>query len=107
VNYGRKDIIVRERNGGTGVATTQLSIYRLHNGRLYRVFDTAEDEYRYIYGGGATVTETRRVEFPESGSNGQRFLLIHHRATREPDIPTKNNLITHDRVSFRLSESWA
>lgn len=107
VKYRRKDIIVRERNGGTGVATTQLSIYRLHNGRLYRVFDTAEDEYHYIYGGGAPVTETRRIEFPEADSSGQRFLVVHHRATREPDTPTKSNPITHksDCSAYRWDSS--
>jgi hypothetical protein len=94
VKYGRKDIIVREQYGGTGVATTQLSIYRLHSGRLYRVFVAAEDEYHYIYGSGATVTDTRRVEFPEADSSGQRFLVVYHRSTTEPDIPTKRNPIT-------------
>ena len=28
--YGRKDIVVREQNGGTGVAETDLSIYRIY-----------------------------------------------------------------------------
>jgi len=94
VRSGSKDIIVRERAGGTGIATTDLSIYRLHNGRLYRVFQIAEDEYYNRYGAAATVTETRRIEYPNADSTGRVFLVVHHRATTEPDLPTRRNPIT-------------
>jgi hypothetical protein len=86
VGYGRKDIIVRERAGGTGVATTELSIYRLLDGRLYRVFNTEEDNLYAVYGTDVVVRETRRVEFPES-----RLIVVHLSTTTTPDNPTKAN----------------
>jgi hypothetical protein len=91
VAYRRKDLIVRERAGGTGVATTHLAIYRMHNGRLYKVFQTPEEEFYYVHGGGRTITEERQVEFPEPDSSGKRFLVVRHVKTTEPDVPTRQN----------------
>ena len=36
--YGRKEIIVRGMGGGSGLQETDLSIYRMANGALYRIF---------------------------------------------------------------------
>ena len=90
VSYGRKDILVRITEGGTGIAETTLSIYRLSKGRLYRAFRTMEDGYRYVYGSGITVSDKRTIEYPESDSDA-RFLLVHHVSRTEPDEPSRSN----------------
>jgi hypothetical protein len=92
VSYGRKDILVRTTAGGTGVAETTFSIYRLLNERLYRAFRTIEDGYHYVYGSGKTVSDKRTIDFPEEESRG-RFLVVHHVAKTEPNEPNKSNPI--------------
>jgi hypothetical protein len=39
---GTKELIVRDTSGGTGVASTDLSIYRMHRGLLYKIFAITE-----------------------------------------------------------------
>jgi hypothetical protein len=73
--YGRKDIIVREQAGGTGVEETTLSIYRMYEGRLYRIFQTMEDRYDAPIGGSGTITQHRQIEFPESDRVVESFWL--------------------------------
>lgn len=90
VRAGRKDILVRTTAGGTGVAETTFSIYRLLNGRLYQVFQTMEDGYHYVYGSGMTVSDTRTIDFVE-GDSQSPFLVVHNVAKTEPDEPTKSN----------------
>ena len=82
---GRKEIIVRERQGGTGVAETELSIYRMHNGFLYRVFHTTEDAYHYIFGAGRTEDEHRTIEYRQANADGHAFLVVHYEKRIEPD----------------------
>jgi hypothetical protein len=95
VSYGRKDIIVREQNGGTGFAVTDLSIYRMHEGRLYRIFHTTEDAFHYVYGGGETVFEERKIEYPEPGPVGGKFLVVRYRGRTEPDKPDGKSRTRH------------
>lgn len=44
-NYDGQDLIIRERAGGTDVATTQTSLYRMHDTRLYRIFRFTEESW--------------------------------------------------------------
>ena len=90
VEAGRKDIIVREPNGGTGFARTQVSIFRLHNSRLYRVFSAAEHELYANKENTGEATESRRIEF-ETDPGLRAFLVVHHRKITKPDTPTKRN----------------
>ena len=76
--YGRKDIIVREQAGGTGVAETTLSIYRMYEGRLYRIFRMIEDRYDAPIGGSGTITQHRQIEFPELDPATGKFLVVHY-----------------------------
>lgn len=75
------DVIVRMRSTGTGVARTELSIYRLAASRLYRVFRTLEEEDYDTSGpgkAGAWYFERRKLIFPVSNDAGQHFLIVHH-----------------------------
>jgi hypothetical protein len=83
--YGRKEIIVRERGGGAGVTETALSIYRMHNGYLYRVFHTTEDAFHYVYGAGRTEYEHRTIEYRDADADGHVFLVVHYDKRIEPD----------------------
>jgi hypothetical protein len=38
----RKDLVVRQESGGTGVVRTDLAVYRMYNGVLFRVFNINE-----------------------------------------------------------------
>ncbi len=101
--YGRKDIIVREQGGGTGLAETTLSIYRMYDGRLYHIFQTVEDRYDAPIGGSGTVTQHRQFEFPESDPNSGKFLVVHYRKLSEPDTGNGNGKVreTHSCTVYR------
>ncbi len=85
VRYGRKEIIVRDWGGGTGVAETRLSIYRMQNGSLYRVFRTVEDGFHFIYGGvGDSEYEHRTIEYPDHDWNAPSLLVARYVKRIEP-----------------------
>jgi hypothetical protein len=81
VRSADNDVIVRVRGTGTGFTQTDLAIYRLAAGRLYRVFATVE-EADYDTSGpskaGAWYFERRKLTFPVSNDTGQHFLIVHH-----------------------------
>jgi len=101
--YGREDIIVREQAGGTGVAETTLSIYRMYEGRLYRIFRMIEDRYDAPPGGSGTVTQRRQIEFPESDRASGKFLVVHYRKLTESDTSGRNGTLreTHSCIVYR------
>jgi len=82
---GRKEIIVRDYGGGTGVAETGLSIYRMHDGYLYRVFHMTEDAFYFIIGAGRAKYEHRTIEYPEHYENDPVFLTVHYEKRLEAD----------------------
>jgi hypothetical protein len=84
VRYGRKEIIVRDWGGGTGVAETGLSIYRMQNGSLYRVFRISEDGFHFIYGVGTSEYEHRTLEYPDHDWNAPALLVTRHLKRIEP-----------------------
>jgi hypothetical protein len=84
VHYGRKEIIVRDWGGGTGFAETGLSIYRMQNGSLYRVFRTVEDGFHFIYGVGTTEYEHRTLEYSDHDWNAPALLVARHVKRIEP-----------------------
>jgi hypothetical protein len=84
VQYGRKDIIVRDRGGGTGIAETVLSIYRMHNGSLYRVFRTLEDGFHAAVGVGTAEYEHRTLEYPDHDPYTPALLVARHVKRVEP-----------------------
>jgi hypothetical protein len=89
VAYTHNDLIVRVRGTGTGIVRTELTIYRLAAGRLYRVFRTIEEEDYDTSGpgtAGAWYFERRKLIFPASDNAGRRFLIVHH--TKATDQPT-------------------
>ena len=66
--YAGKYILVRDIEGGTGVQQTQLSIYRLLNGSLYRIFETEDERWAYVYGGAKTVSRKSAITSVAFGS---------------------------------------
>jgi len=104
VQYGRKEIIVRDTGGGTGLAQTRLAIYRMNNGFLYRVFETTEDSVSYIVGTGVTEYEHRDIEYPDpGGADGRTFLIVR---LKRQGIRTCS-AFNWDALSFRFSEDKA
>ena len=84
VHYGRKEIIVRDWGGGTGIAETWLSIYAMHNGSLYRIFRTLEDRFRFVVGAGTPEYEHRTLEYPDHDANSPALLVARHLKRIEP-----------------------
>jgi hypothetical protein len=66
---GRKDLVVRTATGGTGVASTELAIYRLYRRLLYRVFQTTETAYDL------TGEERRRISY-EDLQGGRPIIVV-------------------------------
>ena len=60
---GRKDIVVRVTSGGTDVVRTDLSVYRVYRGKLYRVFTVAEALEAGLGRGGMTLSFKTRVRW--------------------------------------------
>jgi hypothetical protein len=94
--YGGKDILVRDMSGGTGASGTQLSIYRLLNGRLYRIFETEEESWGYVYGAAKTVSQRSIIDYPTDDTKGERFLVVRRVERTEPDEPTKAYPVTEN-----------
>lgn len=80
--YGRKEIMVRDHEGGSGMAETTLSIYRMQDERLYRVFRTLEDGS--YSNGGTSEYEHRTLEYPEHGLEAPAFLVARYVKRTEP-----------------------
>lgn len=84
VSASRKEIIVRDSGGGTGVAETWLSIYHMNNGHLYRVFRTMEDGFHFIVGDGTSEYDHRILEYPDRAWDSPAFVVVRHRKRIEP-----------------------
>jgi hypothetical protein len=78
VHAKQKDLLIRIANGGTEMVETALSIYRLHEGRLYRVFTTVEESEYAVWGTDETVVETCRIELPVPDETVDRFIVARH-----------------------------
>ena len=69
VDFDHKDIVIRLTSGGTDIQKEiLLSIYRLHQGRLYRTFETIEDfALRRFPAPGAMIIEDEinHIDYPE------------------------------------------
>ena len=111
---GRKEIIVREQGGGTGFAETNLSIYRLHKGYLYRIFQTTEDAFHYVYGGGRSEYEHRDLEYLERDNSDRVFVVVRYEKRTEFDQHSRRtqkarscSVFRWDGASFSLGEDMA
>jgi hypothetical protein len=104
VRPGRKEIIVRDTAGGSGLAQTRLAIYRMNNGFLYRVFATTEDSFSNVIGTGMAEYEHREIEYLEAG------LIVRLRKHLEDGPDHKKpetrtcSAFTWDAVAFRFVE---
>jgi hypothetical protein len=102
VHYGQKEIIVRDWGGGTGMAETWLSIYRMHNGSLYRVFRTLEDGFHFLYGGvGNSEYEHRTLEYPDHDRNAPAILVARRVKRIEPAKKGGAIRVSRDCSAFR------
>lgn len=68
---GRKDVIVRRVNGGSGATATDLSIYRMYGGRLYRVFETNENNENMA------TAEHSDLSYYDADSAEQPSIVVH------------------------------
>src|SRR5207244_1152175 len=80
VSSRRKDLVVRQESGGTGVVRTDLAVYRMHNGALYRVFNINESwEYDAIGQPGVSVyLEKHGVSFYDEDTAGRPSIMVRH-----------------------------
>lgn len=103
VRSGQKDIIVRTRSGGTGVDETELTIFRMHEGKLYRIFRTLENaEYTICCGipdSGSFVEEARAITFPRESVNEPYIVVRHTRTKHPPENTSKQPVRPRSRVS--------
>lgn len=87
VSNGRKDILVRTQAGGTGMAETDLAIYRMLDGKLYRVFNTIEATYHTVCCGtldtGSVIEDEREISFPDESESG-RYIVVRHSSRKYP-----------------------
>jgi hypothetical protein len=97
VSYRRKDILVRTRNGGTGVAETELAIFRMHDGKLYRVFRAVEDSYNTF--SGSIVEDERAITYPGEYSSDSYIVVRHTRTKRPLEEDSKRSVRPRPRVS--------
>lgn len=78
------DLVVRVNGHGTGFMSTELTIYRLWQGRLYRIFRTMEREAydtTDLHKSGEWRDDRRRLLFPLGDELGGSLLLAHHTRT--------------------------
>lgn len=88
-------VLPRHRSLSTGCST----------GALYRVFDTIEDCYHYIYGSGLNVAERRTIEYREDSN--RRFLIVRHQTRKEPDKPTATNRVAEAETCSAYQWSYS
>jgi hypothetical protein len=69
---GRKDLIVREASGGTDVVQTELRIYRMYGGLLYRVFTILEEKDVNAY------LESNRLSYYDSDAAEPPSIVVRH-----------------------------
>jgi hypothetical protein len=82
----RKDLIVRQESGGTGVMRTDLAVYRMYNGALYRVFDINES-WEYDALGQQNVSaylEKHDVTFYDEDAAGHPSIMVRYTKTAYP-----------------------
>ena len=101
VRDGQKEIILRERSGGTGMAETWLSIYRMQNGSLYRVFRTMEDGFHFIVGVGTSEYEHRTLEYPDHDLKAPVLLVARHLKRIEPAQEGRRVRVSRDCSVFQ------
>ena len=89
IDSGRKEVLVRLMNGGTGVAEQAVTIFRLHKGLLYPIFQMIEESYHTICCGtpdtGGGVEDKREMSVHES-AGGPVLLVEHEQTTYSPVI---------------------
>lgn len=114
--YYHDDLVVRVNGHGTGFMSTELSIYRLWQGRLHRVFRTTErDAYDTtdLHKTGEWREDRRRLLFPVREESGGSLLIVHlTRMTQpDPDKPRRTQSLScivyrwhGDALMFRADE---
>jgi hypothetical protein len=93
IENGRSEIMIRDSGGGTDIAETHLSIYRLQSGRLHRVFRVSEESrYRVV---GAQDPETATYErawlsYPDREEAGAPMIVVDRTKTVIGPTPELN-----------------
>ena len=101
VRYGRKDLMVRDTGHGTGIIEIHLSIYRMNNGSLYRIFQVSQDRKSSDPGNAVTEIEHRDISFPEQGRDGLVFLVSRYRKRVVYNPHTRPDRTTSSCTVFR------
>jgi hypothetical protein len=83
VRRQRKDLVVRQESGGTGVVKTDLAVYRMYNGALYRVFNINEFWYYDAIGQQdiSAYLERHDVTFYDEDAAGRPSIVVRHTKT--------------------------
>lgn len=85
----RNDLVVRVYGHGSGFYSTEISIYKMLGGRLYRVFRTIE-ENNYDTSGPGTKgewhVERRNLIFPVRNEARGSMLIVHRTEAVDPDL---------------------
>ena len=79
IEDGRSELIIRDSDGGTDIAETHVSIYRLEGGHLRRVFRvTAEAKYRVVgaQGAGTATYERAWLYYPDRKIAGAPIIVV-------------------------------
>lgn len=82
----RKDLVVQQQSGGTGVMRTDVAVYRMYNGALYRVFNTTES-WEYDAVGQPRISaylEKRDVTFYDEDTAGRPSIRVQYTKTAYP-----------------------
>ncbi len=79
------DILIRDEAGGTNVRETDLSIYRLLHGRLYRTFQATEAHSHDTFDTNIYVDE--RAEIEVEHEQGSPVLIVRRRTDTTPKNP--------------------
>lgn len=106
------DIIVRRWGYGTGVRAVRLSIYRLKDGALYRIFETVEEQTDGANEPGVHLFYQRRfLHFPDRDETQGPVMVVHQ---MEVGVPEPMSLIpeslihlgdTKDCAAYRWDET--
>jgi hypothetical protein len=86
VSLSQKDLVVRQESGGTGVVRTDLAIYRMYKGALYRVFKINEFWYYDAIGQRefSAYLEKHDVKFYDADAAGRPSIVVRHTKTEYP-----------------------
>lgn len=93
------DILIRDETGGTNVQETDLSIYHLLNGRLYRTFQITEANSYDTFDTNVYVDE--RAEIEVEREQRHTVLIVRRRSETTPKVEPVKITTKHSCAAWR------